>query len=87
MEETSKIVALKTPFDHHRVQCVGLTFMKYLSMTHFGEDDALSHGSSEEKISESQTEFHVDVTYLRSLDPKDWKNQDHYAVLGLKHLR
>uniref|UniRef100_A0A3Q1FYH1 DnaJ homolog subfamily C member 2 n=1 Tax=Acanthochromis polyacanthus TaxID=80966 RepID=A0A3Q1FYH1_9TELE len=24
---------------------------------------------------------------LRTLDPKDWKNQDHYAVLGLPHLR
>ncbi|XP_063304213.1 dnaJ homolog subfamily C member 2 isoform X2 [Pelobates fuscus] len=24
---------------------------------------------------------------LKSLDPKDWKNQDHYAVLGLKNLR
>lgn len=24
---------------------------------------------------------------LRTLDPKEWKNQDHYAVLGLPHLR
>ncbi|XP_044534578.1 dnaJ homolog subfamily C member 2 isoform X3 [Gracilinanus agilis] len=24
---------------------------------------------------------------LKTLDPKDWKNQDHYAVLGLGHLR
>ncbi|KAJ4924641.1 hypothetical protein JOQ06_003593, partial [Pogonophryne albipinna] len=24
---------------------------------------------------------------LRTLDPKDWKNQDHYCVLGLPHLR
>lgn len=29
----------------------------------------------------------VDVNYLRSLDPKEWKEQDHYAVLGLKKLR
>ncbi|XP_063991118.1 dnaJ homolog subfamily C member 2 [Diachasmimorpha longicaudata] len=28
-----------------------------------------------------------DLDYLRSLDPKEWKNQDHYAVLGLKKLR
>uniref|UniRef100_A0A0N5AG26 DnaJ homolog subfamily C member 2 n=1 Tax=Syphacia muris TaxID=451379 RepID=A0A0N5AG26_9BILA len=26
-------------------------------------------------------------TYLKSLDPNDWKNQDHYKVLGLSKLR
>lgn len=31
--------------------------------------------------------FELDVDYLKSLDPKDWKNQDHYAVLGLKKMR
>ncbi|XP_052861724.1 dnaJ homolog subfamily C member 2 isoform X1 [Anopheles cruzii] len=31
--------------------------------------------------------FKVDIDYLKSLDPKDWKNQDHYAVLGLKRMR
>lgn len=31
--------------------------------------------------------FKLDVDYLKSLDPKDWKNQDHYAVLGLKKMR
>jgi len=25
--------------------------------------------------------------YLTSLDPKDWKNQDHYRVFGLRHKR
>ncbi|KAA0188266.1 DnaJ subfamily C member [Fasciolopsis buskii] len=28
-----------------------------------------------------------DDAYLRSLDPKDWKTQDHYAVLGLRKVR
>ena len=32
-------------------------------------------------------EFFVDVNYLRSLDPKEWKEQDHYAVLGLEKQR
>lgn len=31
--------------------------------------------------------FELDIEYLKSLDPKDWKNQDHYAVLGLKKMR
>lgn len=28
-----------------------------------------------------------DVEYLRSLDPKEWKKQDHYKVLGIEPLR
>ncbi|KAL7307390.1 hypothetical protein TKK_0000575 [Trichogramma kaykai] len=31
--------------------------------------------------------FEDDILYLRSLDPKEWKEQDHYAVLGIKELR
>lgn len=87
MENDCKVVALQTPFDTRRVQCVGVNFVKYLATIHYGESENLSNSSSEEKISDSQTEFSVDVNYLRSLDPKEWKDQDHYAVLGLKHLR
>jgi DnaJ family protein C protein 2 len=25
--------------------------------------------------------------YLKSLDPKDWKNQDHYRLFGLVYKR
>uniref|UniRef100_A0A1Y1KNC8 Uncharacterized protein n=1 Tax=Photinus pyralis TaxID=7054 RepID=A0A1Y1KNC8_PHOPY len=31
--------------------------------------------------------FEDNVKYLRSLDPKEWKKQDHYRVLGIKNLR
>uniref|UniRef100_A0A6I8Q4C6 DnaJ homolog subfamily C member 2 n=1 Tax=Xenopus tropicalis TaxID=8364 RepID=A0A6I8Q4C6_XENTR len=41
--------------------------------------------SSEESEDE---EFQLEeFPLLKTLDPKDWKNQDHYAVLGLKNLR
>ncbi|KAM8973669.1 dnaJ homolog subfamily C member 2 [Pelodytes ibericus] len=41
--------------------------------------------SSEESEDE---EFQLEeFALLKTLDPKDWKNQDHYAVLGLKNLR
>ncbi|KAM4677643.1 dnaJ homolog subfamily C member 2 [Discoglossus pictus] len=41
--------------------------------------------SSEESDDE---EFQLEeFALLKTLDPKDWKNQDHYAVLGLKNLR
>lgn len=35
----------------------------------------------------SNYKFEDDILYLRSLDPKEWKEQDHYAVLGIKDLR
>ncbi|KAK4885575.1 hypothetical protein RN001_001846 [Aquatica leii] len=31
--------------------------------------------------------YEDNVEYLRSLDPKEWKKQDHYRVLGIKNLR
>lgn len=43
--------------------------------------------SSDEEEDLSQYQFEDDLEYLRSLDPRDWKDQDHYAVLGLKDLR
>ncbi|ERE86996.1 putative dnaJ subfamily C member 2-like protein [Cricetulus griseus] len=41
----------------------------------------LSEGSEDEEL--QLEEFPM----LKTLDPKDWKNQDHYAVLGLGHVR
>ena len=41
--------------------------------------------SDEEDIKDYQ--FEDDLDYLRSLDPKEWKDQDHYAVLGIAKLR
>jgi len=31
--------------------------------------------------------FDIDENFLKSLDPREWKDQDHYAVLGLKTKR
>jgi len=39
--------------------------------------------NEEEELSDDEEES----TELLRLDPKDWKNQDHYAVLGLSKLR
>lgn len=46
--------------------------------------------SSPESENEQKPEEVVyvdDVDYLRSLDPKEWKTQDHYKVLGIESLR
>ncbi|XP_062238718.1 dnaJ homolog subfamily C member 2 [Platichthys flesus] len=45
----------------------------------------------EEEVSSEESddeEFQLEeYPMLRTLDPKDWKNQDHYSVLGIPHLR
>ncbi|KAJ1161687.1 hypothetical protein NDU88_002169 [Pleurodeles waltl] len=45
------------------------------------DDEELSEESDNEEL--QLEEFPM----LKTLDPKDWKNQDHYAVLGLRLLR
>lgn len=49
-----------------------------------------SVGESEEESEEEEAqevEVEDDIHYLRSLNPADWKDQDHYAVLGLRKHR
>ncbi|VDD80543.1 unnamed protein product [Mesocestoides corti] len=38
-------------------------------------------------VTEEEEADEDNSAYLRSLDPKDWKTNDHYAVLNLKKLR
>lgn len=55
---------------------------------HEEERNRLANGSSSEEITDDlgvgDEEEDED---LLTLDPKEWKKQDHYAVLGLSHLR
>ncbi|XP_050305469.1 dnaJ homolog subfamily C member 2 [Anthonomus grandis grandis] len=41
----------------------------------------------EPELKPEDVEYVDDVEYLRSLDPKEWKSQDHYKVLGIETLR
>ena len=86
-ENTTQTVAILDPLTKLRIQCAGPHFMKYLAKIRNGLDDSLSNASSTEKISDAHFDFEIDVEYLRSLDPKEWKDQDHYHVLGIKNLR
>lgn len=86
-ENPTYTVAIRRPLVEQRIQCVGPHFQKYLHKIRHGGDGALSSASSIDEISANETEFEIDVDYLRSLDPKEWKDQDHYHVLGLKNLR
>lgn len=48
--------------------------------------DSSNLDGEDEELSE-EIELEDNSSYLKKLDPKDWKNQDHYAVLGLKKIR
>ncbi|XP_050505202.1 dnaJ homolog subfamily C member 2-like [Diabrotica virgifera virgifera] len=41
----------------------------------------------EEELTPETVDYEDDVEYLRSLDPKEWKSQDHYKVLGIPNIR
>lgn len=86
-ENPTYTVAIRDPLVQKRVQCAGPHFVKYLHKVRFGVDGILSSASSIDEILANDVEFEIDVDYLRSLDPKEWKDQDHYHVLGLKSLR
>lgn len=86
-ENPTYTVAIRRPLVQQRIQCAGPHFMKYVHKIRHGVDGTLSSATSNDEISTNETEFEIDVDYLRSLNPKEWKDQDHYHVLGLKNLR
>lgn len=81
----SRVVAITQVVVTRKVECAGAAFLRYYRIKCHGEDDSFDTTGCKEKAEE--VVFDDDVEYLRSLDPKDWKNQDHYAVLGMKNLR
>merc|ERR1719507_1376632 len=48
---------------------------------------SMCESSESEEELDAEVEFEDDLDYLRSLDPKETKDQDHYRVLGLSKLR
>ncbi|KAL0820769.1 hypothetical protein ABMA28_006588 [Loxostege sticticalis] len=80
-----RVVAIPNPFVKRKVECAGSAFLRYYNIKCHGEDASFQTSDLKEKAEE--VTFEDDVEYLRSLDPKDWKQQDHYAVLGMKNLR
>lgn len=41
----------------------------------------------DDELKPEDVNYEDDMSYLRSLDPKEWKKQDHYKVLGIEKLR
>lgn len=84
---TAQSVPVVAALTKTRVQCAGPAFLKHLSRMRNGLDETASNASSDEVVSDDKFDIDIDITYLRSLDPKEWKDQDHYHVLGIKKLR
>ncbi|KAI9140199.1 hypothetical protein BKA69DRAFT_1125928 [Paraphysoderma sedebokerense] len=51
------------------------------------QDSELLFGTADEEDLDATLSDDEEDEHLLNLDPKRWKEQDHYAVLGLSHLR
>lgn len=96
-------VVLYTEYKYKRVQIqnssssvlvyVGVdqpeNFPRVLPYPQKDEGDKLKQENEIVNLEEEAVEvkFELDESYLRGLDPKLWKDQDHYAVLGLQASR
>uniref|UniRef100_A0A3B4GT57 Uncharacterized protein n=1 Tax=Pundamilia nyererei TaxID=303518 RepID=A0A3B4GT57_9CICH len=85
-----KCLFLLTASAQVQVEPVGRWFEAYIRRRNRNVSSSFQELEEEEESSEESAdeEFQLEeYSMLRKLDPKDWKNQDHYAVLGLPHLR
>ncbi|XP_029318141.1 dnaJ homolog subfamily C member 2 [Cottoperca gobio] len=73
-----------------QVEPVGRWFEAYVKRRNRNASASFQELEEEQESSEESEdeEFQLEeYLMLRTLDPKDWKNQDHYSVLGVPHLR
>ncbi|XP_076152331.1 dnaJ homolog subfamily C member 2 isoform X1 [Alosa pseudoharengus] len=73
-----------------QVEPVGRWFEAFLKRRDRDVSTSFQELEEEEELSEESEDEELQLEeypLLKTLDPKDWKNQDHYAVLGLAHLR
>ena len=66
--------------------CLKFLFFFFKNYPQGHDVSELSESESEESDAEEDN-FEDDIIFLRSLDPKEAKDQDHYKVLGISKLR
>ncbi len=64
-----------------------MVFLIIMLFTNIYVINLLVESSSESEDEEEIEETPEYLKYLETLDPKEWKDQDHYKVLGLENLR
>lgn len=71
-----------------RVECAGVAFLRGRALRERGwGPGAAARAKGRSDVFLPEPELENDIRYLRSLDPRNWKDQDHYLVLGLATLR
>ncbi|XP_028810682.1 dnaJ homolog subfamily C member 2 [Denticeps clupeoides] len=73
-----------------QIEPVGRWFEAFLKRRTRNVSASFQELEEEEELSEESEDDELQLEefpMLKTLDPKDWKNQDHYAVLGLAHMR
>lgn len=94
-------LVLYTELKYRRLVCHGVSFLTYtgeineenlprvLPVDDIGEDvpDNSEENCTADENFGGEVKFELDIEYLKGLDPKHWKEQDHYAVLGLQKAR
>lgn len=96
-------LVLYTDLKYKRINCFGLSFLTYTGeiveenlprvlpypKAEDKDPDVSEQIKADEALDDGELEvkFELDVEYLKGLDPKHWKDQDHYAVLGLQNAR
>merc|ERR1712226_1362013 len=77
------------------VEPVGRWFLSHWERLHSARGFSTSGHHSISEVSDSESDeseteddsFEDDIIFLRSLDPKESKDQDHYKVLGMSKMR
>lgn len=87
--DVTEVLGTLSPSQLVTVEATGQWFFAYQQRTRSSHSFHSESSSSEEEEEEEdiEDEDEEDHEYILSLDPKEWKSQDHYAVLGLKKLR
>lgn len=92
-------LVLYTELKYARIDCFGVSILRYLDKINpenyprvlpYPEPEKAAGANPLESLAgeeKFEVKFELDVEYLKNLDPKAWKDQDHYAVLGLKNAR
>uniref|UniRef100_A0A8D2LW65 DnaJ homolog subfamily C member 2 n=1 Tax=Varanus komodoensis TaxID=61221 RepID=A0A8D2LW65_VARKO len=82
--------ALSTASVLCQVEPVGRWFEAFIKRRNIHVSASFQELEDEKELSEESGDEELQLEefpMLKTLDPKDWKNQDHYSVLGLGHIR
>uniref|UniRef100_A0A8D0KKI2 DnaJ homolog subfamily C member 2 n=2 Tax=Sus scrofa TaxID=9823 RepID=A0A8D0KKI2_PIG len=89
-QSTAITHALTSASTFCQVEPVGRWFEAFVKRRNRNASASFQELEDKKELSEESEDEELQLEefpMLKTLDPKDWKNQDHYAVLGLGHVR